>query len=138
MWVDLGIFFKYLTLWKDALLRTAAEIEENRADRRSLANLLVSWPKLGNCEIDSTLFFILAQSKHSIKRPLGTCSQNYPDDERCDDKIISFLFFLKTKLLRQFHRVIGNYLNSLIFQLSIPVQKVLLKWDTFGDSENTV
>ena len=44
MWVDLGIFFKYLTLWKDALLRTAAaaEIEENRADRRSLANLLVS------------------------------------------------------------------------------------------------
>ena len=98
MWVDLGIFFKYLTLWKDALLRTAAaaaEIEENRADRRSLANLLVSWPKLGNCEIDSTLFFILAQSKHSIKRPLGTCSQNYPDDERCDDKIISFLFFSK-------------------------------------------
>ena len=99
MWVDLGIFFKYLTLWKDALLRTAAEIEENRADRRSLANLLVSWPKLGNCEIDSTLFFILAQSKHSIKRPLGTCSQNYPDDERCDDKIISFLFFSQNQII---------------------------------------
>ena len=89
MWADLGIFFKYLTLWKDAALAL-----QNRADRRSLANLLVSWPELGNCEIDSTLFFCKTTFIFTREKELSWWQNHFP--------FVLTMIFLGTKFLMRY------------------------------------